>query len=199
VGERLATRRNRTRQDIIDAAWLLAERDGLNSLTLRDLAAEVGMRAPSLYSYFDGKAAIYDEMFARAYRELDSTLTEVVAGTDIDPSTDRRGWLVHGTVRWLAFCQASVPRYQLMFTRVIPGWEPAPDAYAASVASFARARDWLARAGITADDDVDLLIALISGLAAQQIANDPAGRRWVDLVDRVIQMFLRDIDQRRAS
>ena len=33
-------------------------------------AAAVGMRAPSLYSYFDSKHAIYDAMFGDSYRQL---------------------------------------------------------------------------------------------------------------------------------
>ena len=32
---------------------------------MRDLAAAVGMRAPSLYQYFDSKLAIYDAMFGQ--------------------------------------------------------------------------------------------------------------------------------------
>lgn len=53
-------RREQTRREILEAAWRLAGRDGVASLSLRDLAREVGMRAPSLYTYFDSKAAIYD-------------------------------------------------------------------------------------------------------------------------------------------
>jgi AcrR family transcriptional regulator len=198
VSERIARRRRRTRGEIIDAAWKLAERDGLVSLTLRDLASEVGMRAPSLYSYFDGKAAIYDAMFAEGYRDLDTALTEVVARTDTDPADDPHGWLVSGVRAWLAFCQASLPRYQLMFTRVIPGWEPSPEAYAISVDSFARMRGWLASAGITDDHDVDLWTALVAGLAAQQIANEPAGTRWIDLTERTVTMFLHAVESRGA-
>jgi AcrR family transcriptional regulator len=37
--------------------------EGLAALTLRDVAAKVGMRPPSLYSYFPSKNAIYDAMF----------------------------------------------------------------------------------------------------------------------------------------
>lgn len=195
----MAQRHGRTRDDIVDAAWRLAERDGLASLTLRDLAAAVGMRAPSLYSYFDSKIAIYDAMFAQAYRETDTTLRAIFAETDIDPTVDPHAWLAFGARQWLALCQASIPRYQLMYTRVIPGWEPSPDAYEASVASFAATREWLARAGVTGDRDVDLWTATVAGLAAQQIANEPAGRRWVDLTDRAVRMFLREVEQKGTS
>lgn len=196
---RVAQRRSRTRDDIVAAAWRLAERDGLVSLTLRDLAAEVGMRAPSLYGYFDSKAAIYDAMFAQAYRELSAVMSTVLADPSSDPADDPHAWLASGVRQWLAFCQDSIPRYQLMFTRVVPDWEPSPDAYAASIDSFARMRDWLARVGVSDDRDIDLWTALVSGLAAQQIANEPDGRRWVDLTDRAAQMFLQEIKARTAS
>ncbi len=196
--QRIATRRNRTRDDIVAAAWRLAERDGLVGLTLRDLAAEVGMRAPSLYGYFDSKAAIYDAMFAQAYRDLDAAVWVRDAGVTLDPAADPHAALVTGARRWLAFCQASVPRYQLMFTRAVPGWEPSAEAYAASTDSFARMREALARAGIREDRDVDLWTALVAGLAAQQIANEPGGQRWVALTDRAVRMVLHEINERTA-
>jgi hypothetical protein len=37
----------------------------------------------------------------------------------------------------------------------------------------------------------------VSGLAHQQVANDPGGRRWVRLAGQVVDMFLADLDRRR--
>lgn len=195
---RVAERRSRTRDEIVAAAWRLAERDGLAALTLRDLAAEVDMRAPSLYGYFANKASIYDAMFAQGYRDLDAALWSTPAGWLGSAGTTQEG-LAAGARQWLEFCQASVPRYQLMFTRAVPGWKPSPEAYAASTESFSRMRTALAGAGIRDDRDIDLWTALLSGLAAQQIANEPAGRRWVDLTDRAVQMFLDDVFGRTPS
>src|SRR5690242_17853016 len=63
-----ARKRGRARQEIVDAAWALARRDGVAALSLRDLAEEVGMRAPSLYTYFPSKNDLYDAMFADGMR-----------------------------------------------------------------------------------------------------------------------------------
>ena len=52
IRDRAAERRASTRQEILDAAWDLAHEVGLTEVTLRALAHRVGMRAPSLYSYF---------------------------------------------------------------------------------------------------------------------------------------------------
>ncbi|MEQ9161469.1 MAG: helix-turn-helix domain-containing protein [Ilumatobacter fluminis] len=47
-------------QRAILSAWGQCRSHGLASLSLRQLAAAVGMRARSLYSYFDSKNAIFD-------------------------------------------------------------------------------------------------------------------------------------------
>jgi AcrR family transcriptional regulator len=179
------------RAEILAAARDLARRDGLAGLSLRDLAAAVGMKAPSLYSYFASKAAILDELFASGYRELDAVLAAV-------PRTgELRTDLAAGFRAFLAFCTDDLPRYQLLFTRVIPGWTPSEAAYAVSRASYARMATWLAELGITDPRALDLWTGLTSGFAAQQVANDPGGDRWVALFDDAVEMFVRQIEEVR--
>src|SRR5882672_9580705 len=66
----VAHRREAKIASIVDAAWGLARRDGIQLLSLHALAKEVGMRQPSLYAYFDSKNALYDAMFADGNRRL---------------------------------------------------------------------------------------------------------------------------------
>src|ERR1035441_9375306 len=73
--DRRAERREATRAEILDAAWELVREHGLGGLSLRDVAAKVGMRPPSLYWYFESKEAIYDAMFAAANHELLEKMT----------------------------------------------------------------------------------------------------------------------------
>ncbi len=189
-----ARRRAQTRDDILAAAWKLAERDGVATLSLRDLAAEVGMRAPSLYTYFASKGDIHDAMFAQGYDELLAEADRL----EVDPE-DPHGTLTRVLEGFMAFCQASVPRYQLMFTRVVPDWRPSPEAYARSEQTLRRLGDALAQLGLGGDDAVDMWTALVSGLAAQQVANDLGGDRWVRLAPEAVAMFLahhRDEDRR---
>src|SRR5579862_9287532 len=68
--DRRAERREATREEILDAAWELARQHGVAGFSLRDVAAKIGMRPPSLYWYFHSKNAIYDAMFAAGNREL---------------------------------------------------------------------------------------------------------------------------------
>ena len=66
----IADRRETARRKIIDAAWALAREEGLAALTLRGVADRVGIKAPSLYSHFESKHAIYDAMFGEAWQEF---------------------------------------------------------------------------------------------------------------------------------
>lgn len=70
-------RREAKIDEIVDAAWSLAQRDGLSAISLRDLAAAVGLRQPSLYVHFSSKLALYDAMFADGYSGCCDTSTTV--------------------------------------------------------------------------------------------------------------------------
>jgi AcrR family transcriptional regulator len=181
--DRRAERREATTTEILDAAWELVRMEGLAGLAMRDLARRVGMQAPSLYSYFDSKHAIYDAMFAQgahAYLEQET----LVASTG-DPLAD-----LQACVRFfVGFCTKDPVRYQLMFQRTIPGFEPSPETFAASIEGLERLRTRLAVAGITDERSLDLLTAIGTGITDQQISNDPGGNRWTRLVDEAVEMF----------
>ncbi len=193
-GNRVARRRAAAQEEILTAAWDLAEAHGIAGFSLRDLADRVGMRAPSLYGYFASKTAIYDAMFHQAYTDFADHMRAV----DPDPD-DVAGSLAEGARLFLDFCRARPARYQLMFARPIPGYEPSPEAYAASLESMAQMTHALAELGITDGEDVDLWISVSAGLAAQQLANDPAGDRWVQLADEAAQMFVSHHRARSAT
>jgi AcrR family transcriptional regulator len=176
-------RREATRQEILAAAWEAAREHGLASITLRDIAARVGMRAPSLYSHFDSKMAIYDAMFGQAWADY-QRITDAAALPDAP-----RAALTVIAVRFFDFCVQHPARHQLMNLRSIPGFAPSPQAYRPAQEVFARLRAELARRGITAGEDVDLFTALVSGLVDQQLANDPGGERWARLIARAVGMY----------
>lgn len=188
--DRIAERREATRREIIDAAWGAARELGLAKFTLRNVAERVGMRAPSLYSHMDSKMAIYDAMFAQAWTEcLNLTL-------EAEPRCppDLGGALRHYARTFFDFATADLVRNQLMNQRIIPGFEPSKEAYAPAVAALEVLRERMAQHGVTAQDDIDLYVALIGGLVQSQLANDPGGDRWSRLLDRAIDMYLRDLD-----
>jgi AcrR family transcriptional regulator len=181
--DRRAERREATRQEILDAAWAIVRVEGLAALNLRDIARRVGMQPPSLYVYFESKHAIYDAMFAQAAADAKEALR-------FEPTGDRRADLRDAARRYVGFCADDAARYQLLFTRTIPGFEPEPETYAISVAGYESLRQLMARHGITRQADLDLWTGLLGGLAAQQMANDPGGDRWIRLVDDAVDMYI---------
>ena len=178
-------RREVARSEILSAAWEAARDNGLAAITLRDVAARVGMQAPSLYSYFDSKHAIYDAMFGQAWSEYDEIEKELEERLPASP----RAALKVGSRAFFEFCVTDPARHQLMNLRLIPNFTPSPESYAPSVRVFERLRRQLSEFGVTEDADVDLMTAVIAGLIDQQLANDPGGDRWGRLLDRAMDMY----------
>jgi AcrR family transcriptional regulator len=179
-----ATRRNVTKARILRAAWRLARRDGLAAISLREVAARVGMRAPSLYNHFPSKNAIYDAMYAESVRGMAEVLNQRQA------TVDPRETLRNRVRLFIEFCTADPLRYQLIFERPIPGFEPTPESFAISVSALAGTRTDLEAAGVHGERALDMLRALITGLVSLQVANDEGGDRWTRLQDDALNMVL---------
>jgi AcrR family transcriptional regulator len=191
--DRRLERRQATESEILEAAWRLAREHGLAGLSLRGLAQEVGMRAPSLYSYFSSKNAIYDTMFRQGAREF---LRDQAA---ITWTGDALRDLQAGLHFFVRFCTDDPTRYQLLFQRTIPGFEPSPESFAVAVEGLEATRSQLVELGIEDDGALDLVTALGTGLTDQQISNDPGGDRWIRLVDEAAEMFLAHHQRRKAQ
>jgi len=183
TAEALERRRARTRDEILEAAWDLCREQGLAQLSLRELAARVGMRAPSLYSYFESKDAIYDAMFAQGQRALGARMAFLP-----DDGLTREHFRA-GARAFFEFCTEDPVRYHLLFQRVLPGFEPSEASYALAVDHLERLRRQMTSAGVRDERHLDLWTAVLTGLADQQISNDPGGERWARLLDEAVDLF----------
>jgi AcrR family transcriptional regulator len=184
VGDRRRARHEATKARILAAAWDLAREQGLAGISLRDLAARVDLRQPSLYTYFDSKDALYDAMFAQGYEQL------LDATSDIEPEGDALDQLRFMGRVFIDLTLAEPVRAQLLFQRPIPGFEPSADSYSLAQEFYERTRRRFVAAGLDPDHDLDMYTALTAGIVAQQLANDPGGTRWTRLVDEMMEMFL---------
>lgn len=187
------TRRRSARDAIVDAAWALVAEEGLAGLSLRDLARQAGITTPTVYSYFGSKNAIYDAMFARAATQF----ADVMAAPY--HCRDPRDLLVASARRFAEFCTSDPARYQLLFQRSLPGFEPSAESYAPAVRALAGARELLALNGITEPRYLDMSTALVTGLVDQQVSNDPGGDRWTRLIEESVDMFLAYCKPGRAA
>jgi AcrR family transcriptional regulator len=191
--DRRRERHDAKRATIVDEAWKLAWRDGLAAISLRDLAAQVDLRQPSLYAYFDSKLALYDAMFADGNRQL------IAMATALPERDDPSEALVELVEALIRFSTEDPVRHQLLFHRPVPGFEPSPESYALAQQFYELAGARVAAAGANTPDDFDLFTALVSGLSHQQVANDPGGDRWVLLSRRAVEMYLADLDRRTTT
>ena len=186
--DRKAERHAATRAEIVAAAWEQVRANGLAALSLRDLARSVGMQPPSLYSYFDSKNAIYDAMYAQGAQQFGDEQRTSMPTPD-DPLEALKA-ISHFFV---GFCAADFARYQLLFQRTIPGFEPSPESFKISEDNLAELGELLIRCGVTEPEAIDLFTALGTGLADQQLSNDPGGDRWIRLIDDAVEMFYEHI------
>jgi AcrR family transcriptional regulator len=71
---------------IVAEAGVLADRDGLATLTLADVAAHLGVRSPSLYKHVAGLPDLRRRLAVQGLRELKAGLDETVSGTASAPA-----------------------------------------------------------------------------------------------------------------
>jgi hypothetical protein len=65
--------------------------------------------------------------------------------------------------------------------------------------AYAQTRGYMAARGITDQADLDLLTAVSTGLADQQISNDPGGDRWLRQLDRAVDMLAAALERRPTT
>jgi AcrR family transcriptional regulator len=143
------------------------------------------MRAPSLYTHFASKNAIYDAMFGQAWSDYEQVVLAELADL---PQAPRAA--IHRAARvFFDFSVADPARYQLMNQRAIPGFEPSPESYAPAVRVLQQAEDLVRGLGVTDRGDFDIWLALVGGLVNQQLANDPGGTRWSALLEHAVDIW----------
>ncbi|MEY2421073.1 MAG: hypothetical protein QOI95_1140 [Acidimicrobiaceae bacterium] len=186
MASKVAERREAKVASIVDAAWRLAQEHGIAGVSLHALAREVGMRQPSLYEYFDSKHALYDAMFADGNRQLLDRFEALKVVRE--PRAALKQYL--GT--FVAFAVEDPARYELLFQRHVPGFVPSPESYALAEDALGRVGKLMHEAGVTAQGDIDCIIAMTAGLVEGQLSNDPGGNRWTRHLNRLIDLYVDD-------
>ena len=143
------------------------------------------MRAPSLYTHFESKNAIYDAMFGQAWSDFEQVaLAELAELPQAPRAAIRRAARV-----FFDFAVANPARHQLMNQRPIPGFVPSADSYAPAVRVLELGQQLFSSLALTDPSDNDIWDAIVVGLVNQQLANDPGGTRWSALLDRAMDIW----------
>lgn len=111
----------RLTEDIVSGALGLIERTGTaEAVTLRAVAREVGIAAPSIYAHFPDRDAVLAAVVVRIFDELTEAIEQGLESAGQDPA----GRLVAGCEAYVAFGLEHPARYGVLFSRQLPA---APD------------------------------------------------------------------------
>ena len=168
------------RQDILDQARALMRAEGVGALSLNELARRVGMKTPSLYTYFASKHDLYDALFLEGVRQYRQRLAGL-----IERYTFEGGLNEAAMADYMAFADETPELYQLVFERPVPGFVPSAESLAEASAMLADAEQLFARAiadgvissGLSPAATRDLWIAVTHGLTSLKRANEPEASR----------------------
>ena len=180
----MTARRAQAEREILDAAWAVMAREGVAAVSVREVARTVGLRQQSLTYYFPTKQDLLDALFADGFADLQRTFDQ------LPPARDPVEGVVDVAVAFVDHCVANPAAYHLMFQGTIPGFEPSEESHRVALGVLEVLIDRLAAAGITTVEDRAVVRSMMSGLAAEQIANDPDGRTFADQTSRAIRLLL---------
>jgi AcrR family transcriptional regulator len=161
-------------QIILDTARQYMRENGVAALSMHELARRLEIRPPSLYNYFTGLMDIYDALFRLGFELWGEYFQDYTRGAQTWQDEVRLSMEAY-----LTFALQNPELYQLCFERPVPGFVPSEQSLQAS---FAILEEGYARiAGLKADlhtdlppeQVADLVIALMHGLTALHMANQP--------------------------
>lgn len=197
VEERRQRYREGMIEDILTIAREMMQADGVAALSFNAIARRLGMKPPSLYTYFDSKNDIYDELFRRGFIAFGRRMDE-----GVQQEGPLRAKLQSVMETYMRFAQENPDLYQLMFQRPVPGYEPSEESMAVSLAQLNKARSLFAATlrsdkltiNLPSEEALDLFIALQHGLTELHLANNPdlpvGEGRFGKLIPQAVQLIL---------
>lgn len=160
---------------ILETARAIMREEGVAALSMQELARRLEMRAPSLYHYFSGKMEIYDALFRLGFTLYAERMEAVTHAAQSWQDELRLSFEAYMT-----FAVENPELYQLCFERPVPGFVPSEESLQVSFgllhASYERVAQWRTMVDTDLDPQqmVDLVIAMMHGLTALHLANEPA-------------------------
>lgn len=129
--------------DVIEAALRVTEASGLEGLTIRAVADELGVTSPAVYHYMRGKEDLIDRLCERVAEQID---------LEVDPEMSWSDQIVQIILQM----DSTFARYPGVAPRVLSSFRPSPAANAISTA----VRRVLEEAGFTIPEARELSSAL---------------------------------------
>jgi len=176
---------------IVTAAIEIADRDGLEALSMRHVADRLGVGTMSLYTHVPGKHELIDLMLDTAYGELYENVEE--------PSRQPGGWQT--ALRFIARRNWELYRRHPWMLQVTP-WRPVIGPHASlKYEAELRPLDGIGLSDVEMDATLTLILSHVEGCARAQAARDRTQRDtgmtdvewWVahaPLLDKIVDSTL---------
>lgn len=128
--------------EVVAMARQVLERDGAEALTMRRVAEDLDIRAPSIYKHLASKRAIEVALIELAFKEIGRALHEAIAGSTPESAIADllRAYRRHGTAEpnlYRLALAGSLPRDEL--TPGLEGWAGEPFFLVTGEANLAQA------------------------------------------------------------
>ena len=144
---------SKLRADILAGATALLEQAGNEeAVTLRAVAREVGISAPSIYSHFPDREAIVEAVVDGAFADFNAAI-EDAANAAIAAGAGPRERVRAGCAAYLRFAAERPNRYKLMFERQYRIGGEVPDVQITGFDLLVRSIQDCVAAGISASTD----------------------------------------------
>lgn len=199
----------RLTEDIVSGAIALIDRAGTQeAVTLRAVAREVGIAAPSIYAHFPDREAIVMAVVTRVFDELTEAITRSVASAGQDPVSR----LVAGCEAYVAFGLEHPERYGVLFSErriatvdyckpvpIGPDGMPVLEFGAESFALLVTSIEDCVRAGVSASTDIvaDATAVWVAMHGTITLRSTLPGFPWPD-PGQFVGQFVRSLARVRA-
>ncbi len=203
--ERRKQTRDQIRSDILTIAREMMQADGVAALSLNGIARRLGMKPPSLYTYFDSKHAIYDALFRIGFEAFAAHMRDAfdqqMAQTGVEGGLEP--FLRTMLLAYMNFAINNADLFQLMFQRPIPGFVPTDESLKVSFGALHEGQEQMRyilehnniNTEMTIEQTRDLIISLIHGLTELHLANDPdkpiGEGRFSSLIDHAVAILVK--------
>lgn len=181
----MARRRGIDRDDVIEAALTIVDRDGLDALSLKAVADALDVQSPSLYSHVDGLTGLLDALTLTATAEFGETLRDSVVGVSGD---DAVAAFAHAYRDWAT---TKPGRYELSLRKVARADKRAAGRSAIETMDRVLASFGLVGAEATAAGRT--LRAALHGFSTLEAADALGRGRHDESFDYLVRHFLRGV------
>ena len=150
------------KQELIDCACRLCERDGYTKLSIRSLAKESGVSQTAPYRHFKTKEALYASVATEGFKKLSKAFS-----IDVNKKITKKH-LVEIGCKYIEFGLKNANTYDLMFGTAVGNFADYPELLKSANSSYENLRLSFSKLAIDSDEVIDFkcitLWSMVHGL-----------------------------------